>query len=761
MRKQKITVLILMITLCLTGIWGMKKNTTVWGGVIQVNDVIVPHDIPAVAVEINKSSEQITEKLSKVFYTVYTDADTLHIPVSWNVSSVNMKLAGVYTVKGVLKLSPEYAFDESESLQVQTTVSVQYPDKPDINTYYRLTAAGIYIFPWLKQENSDSMEAYLKKESGQWINLTEEGFALCEEEGLYVSNQSMVVGNTYSLLVTYDNGRKQTNTLRFQYQRDGSLKIYGYQYSQLGNTGSPAKRIRSYNAKDEKYLSRCAAYAVEIGSSLRKIEEDLKEGVRLRVSTAEKFENTAENPEIILESSWDMSQVDLTKQGVYKLTGTFVVPEGYQLSEDLALPKAYAYLSVQKKGCPQINTYSMPVVDLVEFPMLMAGFSAEELQNVQVYIRENKGSYQKLDRELAEVTSKGIQLYCREVLKKGNNYDICAVYETGSTGIYSFSYNDEFIVNEYWHERNFSDRDEKNLPAIVQKAPGQTVTPGPSVEGMESPDTKENYYEESSGETSDNSRNSGQKASAGETKATGSGTISDFDAADSTVTELSTDTVTAVSGQRLLLMLQQNGSVRFEKQGISVTILPETINTWKVAANDEIQMKIEKTAESAFSLRIFVRGEEVTEIPGSTVEFQTSVFGEILSPETVTVVDAQGNLCAVTWQDKQKILRVEIEKTGDYFLSDDPAGGQTDKTETNLTESSVSDADEDTEAILDGVMTEEVTTEGLSEKQKKKAVKLIKRIDFTGEICGLLSIAAVGVILFLILRRKRNNRRNR
>ena len=761
MRKQKITVLILMITLCLAGIWGMKKNTTVWGGVIQVNDVIVPHDIPAVAVEINKSSERIAEKLSQVFYTVYTDADTLHIPASWDVSSVNMKLAGVYTVKGVLKLPQEYAFEGNENLQVQTTVSVQYPDKPDINTYYRLTAAGIYIFPWLKQENSDSMEAYLKKERGQWINLTEEGFALCEEEGLYVSNQSMVVGNTYSLLVTYDNGRKQTNTLRFQYQRDGSLKIYGYQYSQLGNTGSPAKRIRSYNAKDEKYLSRCAAYAVEIGSSLRKIEEDLKEGVRLRVSTAEKFENTAENPEIILESSWDMSQVDLTKQGVYKLTGTFVVPEGYQLSEDLALPKAYAYLSVQKKGYPQINTYSMPVVDLVEFPMLMAGFSAEELQNVQVYIRKNKGSYQKLDRELAEVTSKGIQLYCREVLKKGNNYDICAVYETGSTGIYSFSYNDEFIVNEYWHERNFSDRDEKNLPTIVQKAPGQTVTPVPSVEGMESPDTKENYYEESSGETSDNSRNSGQKASAGETKATGSGTISDFDAADGTVTELSTDTVTAVSGQRLLLMLQQNGSVRFEKQGISVTILPETINTWKVAANDEIQMKIEKTAESAFSLRIFVRGEEVTEIPGSTVEFQTSVFGEILSPETVTVVDAQGNLCAVTWQDKQKILRVEIEKTGDYFLSDDPAGGQTDKTETNLTESSVSDADEDTEAILDGVMTEEVTTEGLSEKQKKKAVKLIKRIDFTGEICGLLSIATVGLILFLILRRKRNNRRNR
>ena len=50
------------------------------------------------------------------------------------------------------------------------------------------------------------------------------------------------------------------------------------------------------------------------------------------------------------------------------------------------------------------------------------------------------------------------------------------------------------------------------------------------------------------------------------------------------------------------------------------------------------------------------------------MEFQTSVFGEMSSPETVTVVDAQGNLCAVTWQDKQKILRVEIERQEIIFF---------------------------------------------------------------------------------------------
>lgn len=49
------------------------------------------------------------------------------------------------------------------------------------------------------------------------------------------------------------------------------------------------------------------------GGSLKQIEKELKENVRLRVSTAETFENTAENPELILESSWDLSRVNREK----------------------------------------------------------------------------------------------------------------------------------------------------------------------------------------------------------------------------------------------------------------------------------------------------------------------------------------------------------------------------------------------------------------------------------------------------------------
>ena len=741
MRKQKITVLIFMIALCLTGIWGMKKNTIVWGAVIQVNDVIVPHDIPAVAVEINKSSELIAEKLSQVFYTVYTDADTLHIPVSWDVSSVNMKLAGVYTVKGVLKLSPEYTFGESKGLQVQTTVSVQYPDKPDINTYYRLTAAGIYIFPWLKQENPDSMEAYLKKESGQWINLTEEGFALCEEEGLYVSNQSMVVGNTYSLLVTYDNGRKQTNTLRFQYQKDGSLKIYGYQHSLLGNTQKPGKIICSYDTGDEKYLSRCAAYAVKTGGNLKQIEKELKENVRLRVSTAKIFENTAENPELILESSWDLSQVNTKKQGVYKVTGSFVIPEGYKVADSLTLPEAYAYLSVQKKGEPQINTYSMPAVDLLEFPVLLDGFSAEERRNIQVYLSENGGNYRKIDDDLVEVTSDGIQIYYREILKKGQNYQICAVYEKGSTGIYSFSYNDAFIVNEYWHERNFSDREEKDLPDIVQKAPASSDKMQGEKEENLNTGSAGYHYDNSYGtdNNTDGQNSSSNKASDAKSDAK-SAEISDT---ENSVTELSTDTITAVSGKRMLLMIQQNGSARFEKQGISVTFSPDTVNGWKINAEDEIQIGIEKTSETAFSLRIFVRGEEVTEVPGTVVEFQTSVFGGIQSPETVEAEDVQGNQYAVNYQEKQNVLRMEISQTGDYFLIDGESESMGDQTDEDSVEA-VSDG-EDTGFTEGESVSEEKTEQKAEQKTEDSGRQLLMIIPTLLAVC-IMAFAAIFVL---------------
>lgn len=77
------------------------------------------------AVEVNTDSQGISEKLSEVFYTVYTEDDILRVPVNWETESVNMRQCGVYTIRGSLKLPEGYEVGEMEIPQVQTTVSVQ------------------------------------------------------------------------------------------------------------------------------------------------------------------------------------------------------------------------------------------------------------------------------------------------------------------------------------------------------------------------------------------------------------------------------------------------------------------------------------------------------------------------------------------------------------------------------------------------------------------------------------------------------------
>lgn len=527
---------------------------------------------------------------------------------------------------------------------------------------------------------------------------------------------------------------------------------------------------------------------IPVGGSLTEIEKTLKETVRLAVSTAEQFENSAENPDMILESSWDMSEVDIGRKGVYQVTGTFVIPEGYQVADTLTLPNAYAYVSVQKKGDPQINTYSMPYVDVLDFPMLLTGFSAEELQNMQVYIRENKGAYQKVEKELFEITSGGIRLYYRELLKKGKSYDICAVYEKGSTGIYSFVYDDSFIVNEYWHERNFSDRDEKNLPDIIQKAPGvenpeqpePTQTPVPS----KKPAEEENGPESRDGENDMNGdqytgdglyteKNAGDDLYSGSGTYTGStygtgglsvggNTVKDREntnakaaaastTEESTVTERSTDTITVISGQRLLFMIQENGCAKFEKQGISVSVPEETINTWQIGENDEIQVWIEKVSDAAFSLRIFVRGEEVTEIPGTVVEFPFSIFDGVQSPETVVAEDAEGNTCTVSYMEEQKILHVEIEKTGDFFLAD----------EENLTDVSEMVLQDENEMETDKTRSEKEENTAASRSGEDRGEEEGKtseiRWRWAAGAAGLVILAGVLISVRNIRRKKRRH----
>ena len=676
----------------LAGMCFLGKKEVLYAQDISVKEIKTPWDIPAVAAEINTDTNQIKEKLSKVVYTLYTEEEVLRIPVTWETSGVNMKVRGTYLIKGKLVLPQGYFMEEGVQAEpVQTVVSVQSRDMPDINAYYRLTAAGLYIFPWLERSDADTMSVYLKKDGGDWVNLTEEELAMCDAEGLYLSNQSLIVGNTYSLTVKYETG--QSKILRFALKKGGELEIYSYQTGLMGESAKPVSCIRSYDTKSESFLKRCGAYAVAVGDKekLETILEELTSDIKLDVCTDDSFQISSEHPLIVLRTTWDVSEVKLNREGVYRLTGTFEIPEGYTVDENLQLPQACAYISVQKKGEPQINTYSMPSVDLAEFPVLFEGFDRQQLEKMQIYLKKDQGAYRKLSKEEVQITSTGIELACRRILKKGSTYSLCIVYEQGSTGIYTFEYNDDFLVNDYWHERNFSDREEKELPDIIQSItvtpqpnPAESVTPAPDsvqtpqesdqAEPTQLPQDSENQKEETESEIP--SWESGYTEKTGTTGASAQ-TVSSAQVpigqpgegtAAVTVTEKSTDTVTVISGQRLLLMIEQNGSARFEKQGISLNLSQKDTENWKIRAEDEIQVMIEKVSEKAFSVHIFVRGEEITDLLDSYVEFPASAFDLKVSPQELTVQDAEGAICAQSYQQEQETIQVEIKKTGDYFL---------------------------------------------------------------------------------------------
>lgn len=133
----------------------------------------------------------------------------------------------------------------------------------------------------------------------------------------------------------------------------------------------------------------------------------------------------------------------------------------------------------------------------------------------------------------------------------------------------------------------------------MQKAPEikLTITPvpdGAEADNAQNQESEEAGYENGSYDYNSVNAGSGQDNRNTGNKESGTKVTAETDTTNDSVTELSTDAITAVSGRRLLLMIQQNGSAKFEKQGISVTVSSETVNVWKVNENDEVQVRIEK-----------------------------------------------------------------------------------------------------------------------------------------------------------------------
>ena len=216
--------------------------------------------------------QEIYDGMSCIAYT--EDGEELYLDAIWDYSGIDIQTVGAYKITGTVRLPEGYT--SNVGLPEWTAwISVQNPGQPEIQVYSRMISAGIYYFPWITEQNPDMMEIWLQKEGEDWVNVSEEGYGFADTDGMYLSCQSMIAENIYTLTVVYNEGK--TRNLKYRYQSDGSLEILSYQPGTIGGTVSKDTVIRSCEEIDEKSLQRCMVYAVRAGQSLAEVRTELEE----------------------------------------------------------------------------------------------------------------------------------------------------------------------------------------------------------------------------------------------------------------------------------------------------------------------------------------------------------------------------------------------------------------------------------------------------------------------------------------------------
>lgn len=142
--------------------------------------------------------------------------------VEWDFSGIDLNTVGLYHAAGRLTAPENTVFaDRVDFPEITIPVSVQAPDRPDINCF--LAARGNLYFPWVAPPgNLDKISVWLSENNGSWNRL---------ESGIYVGREMLSIatrlltpGSGYRLQVDYNGG--QTGILSFTYADEIVLEGY-------------------------------------------------------------------------------------------------------------------------------------------------------------------------------------------------------------------------------------------------------------------------------------------------------------------------------------------------------------------------------------------------------------------------------------------------------------------------------------------------------------------------------------------------------
>ena len=431
----------------------------------------------------------------------------------------------------------------------------------------------------------------------------------------------------------------------------------------------------------EQWYPYTNAFALPQGSEVEALEE-------LFAASPYYVECYAENgTSYTAVVEWDFSCIDLNTVGLYHAAGRLTAPENTVFADRVDFPEITIPVSVQAPDRPDINCFLAARGNLY-FPWVAPPGNLDE---ISVWLSENNGSWNQLEngiyvgREMLSIATR--------LLTPGSGYRLQVDYDGGQTGILSFTYADEIVLEGY-HEGDRDGGDAGGNPpdTIIQPPPEDTddqddgfadrpstKPPKPPVTndgGMDSDDSEkapsvsgendpaDHKLSEPSWDGKDDSIDIDKDDFPSE-QANGD-TEEDADSKSSAFSEFFDETTDRISGTRFLMMLQ-TGEQRavFSKQGITISIpkdaLPEGIQN-----EDQIEVIIQKDTDGGFSFSFSINGTVLNSLPDISVMLP---YPNDPAAGTLFLCDESGVEVPMTgYDDTAKAASFQISHTGTYTI---------------------------------------------------------------------------------------------
>ena len=166
---------------------------------------------------------------------------------------------------------------------------------------------------------------------------------------------------------------------------------------------------------------------------------------------------------------WDFSGIDLNTVGLYHAAGRLTAPENTIFADRVDFPEISIPVSVQAPDRPDINCFLAARGNL-HFPWVTP---PGELNEISVWLSENNGSWNRL--ESGVYVGQEMLSIATRLLAPGSSYRLQVDYDGGQTGILSFTYADEIVLEGY-HEGDRDGGDAGGNPpdTIIQPPPEDT-----------------------------------------------------------------------------------------------------------------------------------------------------------------------------------------------------------------------------------------------------------------------------------------------